>query len=142
MGLQPRQHVVPLASDQVEVTLRVGDPTRLALLEHLSDRGPASITMLADRFTAMTRQGVTKHLHVLAAAGVIVAFHNTWSGIHAVLTLVGWCLIIKSLIRFCAPKLALRMMSRVSVERSWEFQVAGVALVALGGLIGYGLYFG
>ena len=49
----------------------LGDPTRLALLEHLSDRGPASITMLADRFTAMTRQGVTKHLHVLAAAGVI-----------------------------------------------------------------------
>jgi len=27
--------------------------------------------MLADRFTAMTRQGVTKHLQVLAAAGVI-----------------------------------------------------------------------
>ena len=49
----------------------LGDPTRLALLGHLSDRGPASITMLADRFTAMTRQGVTKHLHVLAAAGVI-----------------------------------------------------------------------
>ena len=49
----------------------LGDPTRLALLEHLSDRGPASITMLADRFAAMTRQGVTKHLHVLAAAGVI-----------------------------------------------------------------------
>jgi DNA-binding transcriptional ArsR family regulator len=49
----------------------LGDPTRLALLEHLSDRGPASITMLADRFSEMTRQGVTKHLHVLAAAGVI-----------------------------------------------------------------------
>jgi DNA-binding transcriptional ArsR family regulator len=43
----------------------------LALLERLSDEGPASITMLADRFTAMTRQGVTKHLQVLAAAGVI-----------------------------------------------------------------------
>jgi len=49
----------------------LGDPTRLALLERLSDDGPASITMLADRFTAMTRQGVTKHLQVLAAAGVI-----------------------------------------------------------------------
>lgn len=49
----------------------LGDPTRLALLEHLSGRGPASITLLADRFVAMTRQGVTKHLHVLAAARVI-----------------------------------------------------------------------
>jgi DNA-binding transcriptional ArsR family regulator len=49
----------------------VGDPTRLALVEDLSNRGPASITMLADRLSAMTRQGVTKHLHVLADAGVI-----------------------------------------------------------------------
>ena len=71
---------------------------------------------------------------------VIIGFHNVWSGIPAVLTLVGWCLLIKSLIRFCAPKLALRMMSRVSVERSWEFQVAGAALVVLGGLLAYGIY--
>lgn len=49
----------------------LGDPTRLALLQRLSDRGPASISMLAERFPVMTRQGVTKHLHVLAAAGVI-----------------------------------------------------------------------
>jgi hypothetical protein len=76
----------------------------------------------------------------LQVAAVIVGFHNVWSGIPAVLTLVGWCLLIKSLIRFCAPKLALKMMSRVSVERSWEFQVAGAALVVLAGLIGYGVY--
>jgi uncharacterized protein YjeT (DUF2065 family) len=78
----------------------------------------------------------------LAVAVVIIGFHNVWSGIPAVLTLVGWCLLIKSLIRFCAPKLALRMMSRVSVERSREFQVAGAALMVLGGLIGYGVYVG
>lgn len=48
----------------------LGDPTRLALLERLSN-GPASISMLAERFPSITRQGVTKHLHVLAAAGVI-----------------------------------------------------------------------
>ena len=75
----------------------------------------------------------------LPLGGVIVGFHNTWSGIPAVLTLVGWCLVIKSLIRFCAPKQALRLMARVSVERSWEFQVAGAGLVVLAGLIGYGV---
>ncbi len=58
------------------------------------------------------------------------------------LTLVGWCLLIKSLIRFCAPKLALRIMGRVSLERAWEFQVAGAGLVALAGLIAYGVYAG
>ena len=48
----------------------LGDPTRLTLLQRLSDGGPASISMLAETF-AITRQGVTKHLQVLAGAGVI-----------------------------------------------------------------------
>ena len=34
------------------------------------------------------------------------------------------------------------MMERVSVERAWEFQVAGASLVVLAGLIGYGAYGG
>jgi hypothetical protein len=34
------------------------------------------------------------------------------------------------------------MMARVSVERSWEFQVAGALLVVLAGLLGYGVYAG
>ena len=76
----------------------------------------------------------------LPLAGVIVGFHNTWTGIPVVLTLVGWALLIKSLIRFCAPRLALRVMARVSLERSWEFQVAGAGLLALAGLLGYSVY--
>ena len=78
----------------------------------------------------------------LPLGGVIVACHNTWSGIPLVLTLVGWGLLIKGLIRLCAPKQALRTMARVSLARSWEFQVAGVALVALAGVLGYGIYTG
>ena len=76
----------------------------------------------------------------LQAAGIIIAFHNVWSGIPALLTVVGWCLLIKSLIRFCAPKVALRMMARVSVERAWAFQVAGAGLLFLAGLLRYGIY--
>lgn len=49
----------------------LGDPTRLALLRQLSTGGPASVSMLADRFPAVTRQAVSKHLHVLSSAGVI-----------------------------------------------------------------------
>jgi uncharacterized protein YjeT (DUF2065 family) len=78
----------------------------------------------------------------LPMAAVIIGFHNVWSGIPAVLTLVGWALLIKGLIRFCAPKQALRMIARVSLERSWEFQVAGAGLVALASLLGYGIYAG
>ena len=75
----------------------------------------------------------------LPLGAVIVAFHNTWAGISLVLTLVGWGLLIKSLIRFCAPTQALRVMARVSMARSWEFQVAGAGLVALASLLGYGI---
>jgi len=49
----------------------LGDPTRLALLQQLSAGGPASVSTLADRFPAITRQAVSKHLHVLLDAGVI-----------------------------------------------------------------------
>lgn len=49
----------------------LGDPTRLALLQQLSKGGPASVSTLADRFPAVTRQAVSKHLHVLSSAGVI-----------------------------------------------------------------------
>ena len=48
----------------------LGDETRLGLLQRLSREGPASISVLADRFD-VTRQGVTKHLHVLEAARLI-----------------------------------------------------------------------
>jgi hypothetical protein len=78
----------------------------------------------------------------LPLGAVIVGFHNTWSGIPAVLTLVGWGLVIKGSIRFCAPKLGLRMLARVSMERSWEFQVAGAMLVVFAGLLSYGVYAG
>ena len=46
----------------------------------------------------------------------------------------------KGLIRFCAPKLALRIFARVSLARSWEVQVAGAGLVALACLLGYAVY--
>jgi hypothetical protein len=78
----------------------------------------------------------------LPIGAVIVAFHNKWSGIPLVLTLIGCALVFKGLIRFCAPKLALKTIARVSVERAWEFQVAGAGLMALAGLLAYTVYTG
>ena len=78
----------------------------------------------------------------LPLAALIIGFHNVWSGIPAVLTVMGWAYLVKSILRFCLPTQGLRMMERVSVERAWEFQVAGVILVLLAGLLGYGVYVG
>lgn len=48
----------------------LGDETRLAIVAHLSSRGPRSITGLTEA-SAVTRQAVTKHLHVLSGAGLV-----------------------------------------------------------------------
>jgi hypothetical protein len=78
----------------------------------------------------------------LPLGALIVTFHDTWSGFPLVLTLLGYGFLIKGLLRFCAPRQALKMMARVSLERSWEFQVAGAVLLAFAAILGYGLYAG
>ncbi|HEX2442563.1 MAG TPA: metalloregulator ArsR/SmtB family transcription factor [Vicinamibacterales bacterium] len=66
----PKQRIERTVAGAALVFAALGDPTRLALLQRLSKGGPASISVLAENFQT-TRQGVTKHLNVLAAAGVI-----------------------------------------------------------------------
>ena len=48
----------------------LGDETRLRLVARLSGSGPLSITRLTEG-AEVTRQAVTKHLHVLARAGLV-----------------------------------------------------------------------
>ncbi|MCA1999473.1 MAG: metalloregulator ArsR/SmtB family transcription factor [Hyphomicrobiales bacterium] len=50
----------------------LGDPTRLGILVQLSDGAPRSIARLTEA-TDLTRQAVTKHLAVLAEAGIVRA---------------------------------------------------------------------
>lgn len=66
---------------------------------------------------------------------LIVAFHNVWHGAPLLLTLIGYSLVLKSLGYFIFPKRGLNTLSRVSLERSWEFVVAGIFSVALSGLL-------
>jgi hypothetical protein len=57
------------------------------------------------------------------------------------LAMFGWVILIKCGIRLCLPTQALRMMARVSVERSAGFQVAGTMLLVFSIVLSYGLYF-
>lgn len=66
---------------------------------------------------------------------LIVAFHNVWQGIPAILTLIGYAWVLKSLIYFVAPSVGLKSMSRVSLEKSQGFIIAGIALLCLGSLL-------
>jgi DNA-binding transcriptional ArsR family regulator len=62
--------VSPGIPDPAPVFAALGDPTRLSLLRKLSDGGTQSIARLSVD-TRLTRQAVTKHLHVLEKAGLV-----------------------------------------------------------------------
>jgi len=70
---------------------------------------------------------------------IIVAFHNVWHGLPIVVTIMGWGFLLKSILYLVYPKHGMRMLARVSVERSWEFVVAGVMGVVISGLLFFSL---
>ena len=59
----------------------LGDDTRLRIVGRLSAEGPTSIARLTVG-TGVTRQAVTKHLHVLSEVGLVRGHHvgreNVW----------------------------------------------------------------
>lgn len=73
----------------------------------------------------------------LAFGSLIVAFHNVWSGIPLVLTLLGWANVLKALLYFAFPAYGLRKMQIPTEERVNIFVLPGVAFVAFAGLLAY-----
>jgi uncharacterized protein YjeT (DUF2065 family) len=71
---------------------------------------------------------------------LIVSFHNVWHGVPLVVTIMGWGLVIKSLLYLTYPKHGMRMLSQVTEERSSGFVVAGVVAIGLSGLIAFSLF--
>ena len=62
----------PSAADPAPIFAALGDRTRLALLDKLGDGQARSIAALSID-TALTRQAITKHLHVLQDAGLVAS---------------------------------------------------------------------
>jgi len=66
--------VKPIAASQARdaavLFAALGDPTRIRLLDRLSTNGRESTTQLCER-ADVTRQAITKHLTVLADAGLV-----------------------------------------------------------------------
>jgi len=75
----------------------------------------------------------------LALGSMVVAFHQVWSGLPMVLTIVGVLSLVKAASCFLLPDAALRSMGRVSLERSREFVGAGVVALAIAAVTALGL---
>jgi DNA-binding transcriptional ArsR family regulator len=65
-----RVEVAAASASPAPVFAALGDPTRLSLLARLSDGRTRSIAALSGD-SKLTRQAVTKHLHVLKKAGLV-----------------------------------------------------------------------
>ena len=74
--MPPRAEAAPRTPDLAEVFFALGDATRLRLIALMCAGGAFSITQLTAS-TDISRQAVTKHLQVLAAAGLV---HDLRSG--------------------------------------------------------------
>ncbi len=65
-----------------EVFKALADPTRRALLDALFERDGQTVQALCDRFPAMTRFGVMKHLGVLETANLVTTRREGRTKLH------------------------------------------------------------
>lgn len=83
-------------------------------------------------------------LMTLFMGSLIVSFHNIWSGIPIILTVIGWAYVVKSTVIFVYPDWSLRSMASVQTASPLKFQVAGTGLILIAGTlfscIAFGLY--
>lgn len=76
----------------------------------------------------------------LMFGSLIVAFHNVWSGLPIVLTLIGWSQVLKGLIYFAFPAFGLRKLQTPTYERANIFIPPGIAFLVLAALLGYHIW--
>jgi hypothetical protein len=94
-------------------------------------------------FTMLREKG---HAGVLAVAMLhlpiallIVAFHPSWRGVPAIVTFLGYAWTLKATLYFTFPRVGLRSLGFVSVERAWHFVIGGWLLIGLGAVMSYSL---
>ena len=98
----------------------------------------------AEFFILLHRQGrpgaFANGLLSLLMGTLIVAFHNVWSGIPVVLTVLGWSFVLKAAVIFVVPDWGLRSIGRVRRDNSRMFMVPGVILIIVAVALGYSVW--
>lgn len=75
----------------------------------------------------------------LFSGSFLVAFHNVWTGIPIVLTLVGWSQLVKGTAYLLFPSLGLRFISKVTADRANQFRIPGIPLIAIAAALAWHL---
>jgi hypothetical protein len=71
----------------------------------------------------------------LVFGSIVAAFHNVWTGVPLLLTLLGWASVAKALVYFAFPQVALRRLERLSPDRPWPVMAGGIAFLLLASLL-------
>ncbi len=75
----------------------------------------------------------------LGFGSFIAAFHNVWSGIPMLLTVVGYLYLFKALLCFVFPNTQIRTLARVSSNRTRELVAAGAVFLFVASALLYSL---
>jgi hypothetical protein len=73
----------------------------------------------------------------LLFGSIVVAFHNVWSGLPIVLTVIGWAQVLKAFLYFVFPAFGLRKLQIPSQERAHQFVYPGVVFLVLAAVLVY-----
>jgi hypothetical protein len=76
----------------------------------------------------------------LIFGSIIAGFHNVWSGVPLVLTLVGWANVAKALVYLTFPTFALGKLRGMSDERAYQIVIGGAFFLLIAALLGYHLW--
>lgn len=67
----------------------------------------------------------------LLMGSLIVSFHNIWTGVPLILTLLGWAYIFKSTVVLLNPTWNLSSMAKVENSPAIKFTMAGIGLLTI-----------
>ncbi|MHC4995319.1 MAG: hypothetical protein ACYTGQ_09735 [Planctomycetota bacterium] len=81
---------------------------------------------------AMGRAGAfVNGMLTLLMGSLIVAFHNVWTGVPILLTLIGWAYILKSTVIFLNPDWGLRSMKSIENASPLKWRIVGAVLITV-----------
>lgn len=75
----------------------------------------------------------------IGVGSLIVAFHQVWSGIPLILTVIGWAHVLKAVLIFVVPGYAEKSLEKAPIENPRAFVLPGALYVLIAGLLIYHL---
>lgn len=107
----------------------------LTCLSHIT--APEAWAALFERVRKSDAPGLANAAINLPLGLLIVAFHDVWSGLPVIFTLIGWALTVKGTLHLLFPQLAVRSLGLpgAGAEAERRYRLAGVIMAPLAAVL-------